>query len=332
MDSDQTRKSPALSDKSNRAEYLSSTQIITAFLKAMAAVGIDTNDTIEPDGVLHRIHIEGHKHGSKNGAYILFGDRSPAGWYQDFVSGISGTWTAGGGKWRMDASTRQQIDASRKQRQAETEQRHNKKQGDASRLWLAAQPCESHPYLDRKRVKAHGLRVATWRKWIPDGSGWRKLEIPGTLLIPMIGADNRLWNLQGIFPERHADLGRDKDFLPGRKSGLFYSIGEPTQTIMVCEGYATGATIHAMTGKQTVIAFDCGNLKAVALIVRQVHPDASIILCADNDRHTLGNPGVTKAREAALAVGGKLSIPTFPEGVNGTDWNDLMMLREEAHA
>ena len=114
------------------------------------------------------------------------------------------------------------------QRKAEQEQRHLQKQAKAVHFWHAAQSCESHPYLTRKRVKAHGLRVATWQKWLPDGSGWRKLEIPNTLLIPMIGDDNRLWNVQGIFPERHAELGRDKDFFPGRQSGLFHVIGQPS--------------------------------------------------------------------------------------------------------
>jgi len=328
---DSARKSPALSDKSNRAEYLSTSSIIAAFRRAMLSAGVETDDAIEPDGILHRVHIEGHRKGTKNGSYILHADRNPAGWFHDHVTKVTGTWTAHGGQWLMDEATRRQIEAAKEQRRIEQEQRHIQKQGEAVRLWQSAQPCESHPYLDRKRVKAHGLRVATWRKWLPDGSGWRKLEIPNTLLVPLIGGDNRLWNLQGIFTERHAELGRDKDFLPGRKSGLFCAIGEPTTTIMVAEGYATGATVHAMTGKQTFIAFDCGNLKAVALIVRQAHPDATIILCADNDRHTPGNPGVTKAREAALAVGGKLSIPEFPEGAVGSDWNDLMMLKEDAH-
>lgn len=38
-----------------------------------------------------------------------------------------------------------------------------------------------------------------------------------------------------------------------------------------------------------------------------------IILCADNDRFTPGNPGVTKAREAAIAVDGYLTVPRFDD-------------------
>lgn len=71
----------------------------------------------------------------------------------------------------------------------------------------------------------------------------------------------------------------------------------------------------------------------MALAVRARHPGETvidngrtIILCADNDRFTPGNPGVTKAREAALAVGGKILIPPFPEGSTGTDWNDWASL------
>jgi putative DNA primase/helicase len=57
-------------------------------------------------------------------------------------------------------------------------------------------------------------------------------------------------------------------------------------------------------------------------------PEATLILCADDDVATDGNPGLTKARAAAVAVGGKLAIPIFaadrPEGA--TDFNDLAAL------
>ena len=32
-------------------------------------------------------------------------------------------------------------------------------------------------------------------------------------------------------------------------------------------------------------------------------------MCADNDEHTPGNPGLTKAREAAVSVGALLAVP-----------------------
>ena len=65
------------------------------------------------------------------------------------------------------------------------------------------------------------------------------------------------------------------------------------------------------------------NLCARALRARL--PDANLIVCADDDAATDGNPGMSKAKAAALAVGGKLAIPTFgadrPAGAS--DFNDL---------
>ena len=54
-------------------------------------------------------------------------------------------------------------------------------------------------------------------------------------------------------------------------------------------------------------------------------PNAEIILCADDDLATEGNPGLTKATVAAIAVAGRLAVPDFgnerPDGV--TDFNDM---------
>ena len=76
-----------------------------------------------------------------------------------------------------------------------------------------------------------------------------------------------------------------------------------------------------------VAAFDCGNLMDVAQVVRANMPKAIIIIAGDNDRNTPGNPGLTKARAAAIAVGGKLLIPQFADGEIGSDWNDWITNR-----
>ena len=58
--------------------------------------------------------------------------------------------------------------------------------------------------------------------------------------------------------------------------------------------------------------------------MRKRHPNAEIILAADNDKWTDGNPGVTKAKEAALTIDGKLAIPEFKDlNTKPTDFNDL---------
>ncbi len=54
-------------------------------------------------------------------------------------------------------------------------------------------------------------------------------------------------------------------------------------------------------------------------------PDLTLIVCADDDHQTEGNPGITKAMKAAAAVGGRVAVPDFgPDRQDGmTDFNDL---------
>ena len=301
-------------------------EILDQFTGAMANAGIVTDDAITADGHLHRIHVEGQRRGSKNAAYILHSDGFPAGWYMDFKTGTTGIWSLGGGRWQLDEVARRQIDEAKEKRKIETEARQAECAKRARSFWDSAIPCRSHPYLSRKQVQAHGLRFASWAKWAGGPGDWHTVAIPDALLIPLRDEFGNLCNVQGIFPEVHPDLGRDRDFMPGRTQGLFHWIGQPTPTVMVCEGYATGASVHEMTGNRVYVAFSAHNLKPVAQIIRKHKPDAEIIVCADNDRFTPGNPGVKYAKEAAIAVKGKVSIPEFPEGCTGTDWNDLFLL------
>jgi putative DNA primase/helicase len=62
--------------------------------------------------------------------------------------------------------------------------------------------------------------------------------------------------------------------------------------------------------------------------MRAKFPDLPLIVCADDDTQTEGNPGLTKATEAARSIGGLLAVPDFgnnrSEGV--TDFNDMAAL------
>ncbi|KAK0338593.1 hypothetical protein LTR94_038011, partial [Friedmanniomyces endolithicus] len=77
----------------------------------------------------------------------------------------------------------------------------------------------------------------------------------------------------------------------GRVQGAYYSFGgKPTDTVLVCEGFATGASLFAALGHPVAVAFNAGNLEAVALALRGKLPGVQIIVCADNDRfHAAGN-------------------------------------------
>ena len=102
-------------------------------------------------------------------------------------------------------------------------------------------------------------------------------------------------------------------------------MGEPRNVLYIVEGFATGASIHAATGEAVAVAFNAGNLIPVAQALREKFPDLKLVLCADDDHRTPGNPGLTKATEAAIAVNGWLAMPEFGESrtLEATDFNDL---------
>jgi putative DNA primase/helicase len=165
-----------------------------------------------------------------------------------------------------------------------------------------------HPYLERKGVKAYGVRI----------------DPSGHLVIPLRDETGKLYNIQCIAAAPKP--GRpEKLFLPGgRKSGLWHQIGSlaGASAILVAEGYATAASVHEATGRPTAVAFDAGNMIHVARALKAAHPDALIVLCADDDKGTKGNPGIEKATAAAKAARGVVAVPDpLPPGA--TDFNDL---------
>jgi hypothetical protein len=107
------------------------------------------------------------------------------------------------------------------------------------------------------------------------------------------------------------DAEGGKRFLTGgRVAGCYFSIGNPTSATALCiaEGFATSATIHEATGCQVAVAFNAGNLEPVARALRAKFPDVALILCAEDNVHTNGNPGLTKA---TVGNPGLLSLPTW---------------------
>ncbi|MEO5347922.1 MAG: toprim domain-containing protein [Magnetococcus sp. YQC-9] len=189
---------------------------------------------------------------------------------------------------------------------------------DPASIWAACEPAPAdHPYLVRKGIQAHGLRLYR------GGATIARTPLDNALVMPLRGPDGQLRTLQFI-----TQSGM-KLLLSGHaKKGSFFVVGEMTNTICIVEGFATGASVHEAGGHQTIVAVDAGNLLPVAESIRAAYPEKTIILCADDDAHTPGNPGMSKATTAARAIGGLLAVPNFgenrPEGA--TDFNDLMRL------
>lgn len=263
------------------------------FREAIRAAGLTPPDLIEANGTLRRFSSNG-KRGDDAGWYLLFSDGFPVGCFGDWRTGFSQTWRADIGRTLTPAEKaahRDRVQAMRREREAEEARRKAKVQERAAAIWKAAAPApDDHAYLARKGIKPHGARLHK-----------------GALLIPMRD-DGVIHSLQFIGGDG------DKRFLTGgRVAGCYFSIGDTKGAAALCiaEGFATGATIHEATGYPVAVAFNAGNLLAVAKAMREKFPDLPLIMCADDDRHTPGNPGLTKATEAARAVGGLLVIPDF---------------------
>lgn len=262
--------------------------------------GLRTKDEIIADGKLHRFFIQGDRPGSKNGWYVLFGDGIPAGAFGSWKTGFKGTWCAKAENTLSPAEHREFSDTIKKAqkiREAEEQARQNEAREKAAARWgFSPAAPDNHPYLLKKGVRNYGLR-----------------QHNGTLVIPLEDSYGILHSLQFI-----DDNGNKRFLSGGRKKGCYFLIGSPVDSLCIAEGYATAASIHESTGLPVAVAFDAGNLQAVALVLRERFPEIKISLCADNDETIPGNPGLTKAREAAAAIGALLAIPPC-----GGDFNDL---------
>lgn len=329
--------------KNSVPSHLSDIEVVAQFRDAMADKGIVTRDDIVADGKLHRFHVDGDKKGQRNGWMILHLDgNKPAGAFgcnRRYGNDHKFTWTGKATKPLSPAERRafrERMEKQRAEREAAEKARHAAAATLAQKIWDEAAECDDHPYLNRKGIQSHGLRVGVWEKITPE-TGEVRLISKRALLIPIRDTKKRIHSLQAIFPAKIMG-GRDKDYLKdGAKEGLFYSIGKPQTVdgklvIIICEGYATGASIHESTGHAVIVAFDAGNLLPTARVIRERFPDATIVMAADNDRWTLKpivNPGVTRAREAAKEIGGLIVVPPFAAelgevGKPGpTDFNDL---------
>jgi putative DNA primase/helicase len=126
-----------------------------------------------------------------------------------------------------------------------------------------------------------------------------------------------LWNVQTIRPD-----GK-KRFMPkGRFLETYFSIGNPGDHILICEGMATAKSLHEETGLPTVAAMSTANLVYTAEIIHSSYPGARITICADNDESPdRKNHGVLAATDAAKAIHGYLAIPPFPG-----DFNDMAVI------
>ncbi len=301
------------------------------FAQALRDAGLLVKGAPLMDGQLHRVPVEGDHGKDRSGAYKGHLDGRPAGFIQNFKTGAKVNWKANGRVAALNPQDRVQLAAEAAQklhdRTQERERLQERTAEQADALWTAAVPVQAHPYLTAKGVASHGLREGGAGQTIMvdgrDGKP-REASISGQLLVPVRDAGGKLTSLQFI----RQDAG--KMFMPeGRVDGGHHVIGDPTRSgpLLIAEGFATAATVHELTGHTVIVAFNAGNLGKVAEAYRERFPDRAIYIAGDTDRERAAegkpNVGWVKAKEAAAAIGGQAIFPAFPDGVKGSDWNDL---------
>ncbi len=293
------------------------TDQVDAFIKAMREAGVEpsrSGDIVEDDK-LHRFHVHGDRVGVENGAYRLavHDDGFAVGWFKTWKDGVTHTWHSKGKRGQSEEekqAQRERIARMKAHRDAEDDRARVEAAAKAVRIWGEAVDAP-HEYLARKKIDAWGARVYRDALVVPLRRG---ADVVG---LQFINADG------------------SKRFLTGSDvDGSYYSIarkGDAFDTIAIGEGFATMASVRAATGWPCVVAFNAGNLKAVANAMRARYPDARIVITADNDQWTMvrgkpHNTGRIEAEQAAVSIGGAQVVwpdVAADDDARRTDWNDI---------
>jgi len=273
-------------------------------LNAMANSGAYPADGLPSDspGQVCRYRINGDKPGSKNGWISYFIDGLGAA-FGNWKTGIQATYFANNGQYSIDDFKRIRQETKATYIKAQKAQ-YMEAAKQSKELWKRVTPAHpGHAYLMKKKISPYGLR-----------------QYKNSLIVPVMNNDGEIISLQFICPE-----GSKRFKSGGQLKGGRFIIGDPdsSQFLLFAEGYATAATLYQATSFAVVVCFNAGNIMTVASDMRQTYRRHKLILCADNDQYTEGNPGLSKAQEAAALCRGIVITPTGL--TQGTDFNDMAM-------
>ena len=139
---------------------------------------------------------------------------------------------------------------------------------------IPATPAEA--YIDRKRGKPDGLRVypASAEPLIIAGE-----NVTGYLVVPCWCGD-QLQTLQFIPPDKGKKLN-----LPGAQlNSGFFTVGEITDRVYICEGIGTAWACNTASGAAAVVCFGAGNMSKVAKSLRDKYPAARLVIVPERGK------------------------------------------------
>lgn len=258
-------------------------------------------DRLIADGEIHRFAHNTKKHDKPCWA-ILFADGN-AGVWGDWRNHDSNFWHREGREYKqLTQKEREIIDTQRKA----ANERLERQRSDFAQINLERWDCienvaETSPYLKKKRVGNHGL----------------KIDAQGNTYCPARDITGKLWNFQNI-------SSSPKLFQYGRMSGCFHIIEGNREQIVVTSGYATGASIHEATGLCVVVCFGDSNVLTVAKILKEAGWKG-LLVAADNDSDG-SNSGNKIAQRACDELGLPAVLPDSPG-----DFNDASLRGEKIY-
>jgi len=263
-------------------------------------------DKIACDGKIHRFDRDG----KLNAWFVGFQNHTTDG--RVYVVAVVGDWKTGEEitykpNMRMSKHDKQAMEKSikdsSKRIEEERKQIQEKAAMEASTFWDKCQDKAISEYLTKKSLSSlYGAKTYL------NGNG-------RCVIVPMRDNTGKIWGYQEIYADSTKRFG-----LGQKKHGNYHMIGNPTDTIYICEGFATAASVHESTKQCAVVAFDAGNLTPVARSVFEKYPDKKYVICGDDDLI-----GIEKANEAAKSVMAKVVFPG--SGLN--DFNDLFVAQGE---
>jgi len=265
-------------------------------------------EAMRRSGVVPAVPIEPQLQPGKFARFPIEGDppRVPSGWARlsddGRVLSFGSHRTGAKGRWQDADKPRAKLAPAERallaQRIAAQREQEVKAAAQVRAMWDASAKADYwHPALRRLGLFADGVRA----------SG-------NAILVPMIDAEFRLWNVLQIYgvdnaPQRHPFKG-------ARRVGLFWAHhivrrdGTPTdKPLVIADRYEAASAIHAPTNLPVVSCMTTENLAEVARLMRGKFPRREIIVAAHDDRHVEAAPRMRAAVSAAQAIGAKVAIP-----------------------
>lgn len=287
------------------------TNFVSKFLTKIVNDGIIPANSHEilPTERFKSIKSSTNRGGKKSISYWLRIESDFAyGYAIDFKLGIESRFNSARNDPSMTKADIQRVNAMTKAKKAEEDlkiaERHNKIAERARHNWELCEIGRETPYTKNKGIK--------------------KLNTVGLfsnnqLFVPVYDnfANPEMVSYQLIRPNG------DKKFpFGGKKQGCFHIIGQinPTQKTIICEGFATGASIYEALRPNVdavIVSFDAGNIPNVVKEFKKVYHNTPIVIAADNDENGTGLKYAKKAQKSTPDV----SI-VMPDTI-GADFNDL---------